>query len=62
MKLDFSQQIFEKYTHKNFVIIRPVAAELVHTDARKDRQTDVRIEREKLDEVNNRFLQFCVYA
>jgi hypothetical protein len=37
MKLDFSQQIFEKSSHKNLMIMRPVAAELVHANARTDR-------------------------
>jgi hypothetical protein len=37
MKLEFSQQIFEKYSMK----IRPLGVELFHVDALTDRQADV---------------------
>jgi hypothetical protein len=40
MKLEFSRQIFEKYSNKNFMNIRPLWAELYHVDGRTDRQTD----------------------
>ena len=53
MKLVFSLQIFEKYSNTKFhENPSPVAAELFHAD----RQTD------RLDEANNRFLQFCERA
>ena len=32
MKLEFSRQIFEKYSDSKFMKIRPVAAELFHAD------------------------------
>jgi hypothetical protein len=32
IKLEFSQHIFEKYPNINFMNIRPVGAELFHTD------------------------------
>jgi len=37
MKLEFSQQIFEKWM-SNFIKIRPVRTELLHADRRTDRQ------------------------
>jgi len=40
MKLEFSRQIFEKYSNFNFMKIRPVGAELFHADWRIDRCTD----------------------
>jgi hypothetical protein len=36
MKLQFSRQIFENAQILNFMIIRPVGAELFHTDRRTD--------------------------
>jgi len=47
-KLEFSRQTFEKVEIYNFMKIRPVVAELFHTDRRMDRY----------DEANNRFSQF----
>jgi len=41
MKFDFFQQIFEKYSKTKFMKIRPVGAEVVHADRRKDGQADV---------------------
>jgi hypothetical protein len=38
MKLEFSQQIYEKYS--NFMKICPMAAKLLQADRRTDRQTD----------------------
>jgi hypothetical protein len=38
--------------------IRPVEAELFHADGRTDRQTD----RDRHDEANSRFSQFCEHA
>jgi len=40
MTLEFSQQGFEKYTNIKFIKIRPVEAQLFHTDRLTDRQTD----------------------
>ena len=37
----------------NYMNIRPVGAELYHTDGRTDGQTD------RHDDANNRFSQFC---
>jgi hypothetical protein len=49
MKLEFSLQIFKKYSNTKFhENPSPVGAELFHAD----RQTD------RLDEANNRFAQF----
>ena len=36
MKLEFSRHIFEKKALSNFMKIRPVGAELFHTDGRTD--------------------------
>jgi hypothetical protein len=54
MKLEFSQQIFEKkrLKYQVFIKIRPVGAELFHVDGRRD----------KHDEANSRFSQFCERA
>jgi hypothetical protein len=41
MKLEYSQQNFEKYSVSNFIKIRPVGAELFHADGQTDRQTDM---------------------
>jgi len=38
MKLEFSQQIFEKY-NSNFMKIRPLKAGLFHADKQTDGQT-----------------------
>ena len=45
MKLEFSQQIFEKYSNISFMKIRPVGAELFLADTR--------------GEANSHFSQFC---
>jgi hypothetical protein len=50
MKLESSRQIFEKYS--KFMKIRPVGAELFHSDGRLDRH----------DEADSRFSQFCERA
>ena len=55
MKLEFSQQIFEK--RSTFIKIRPVEAELFHVEKQTDRQTDGRTD--GYDEANSRFPQFC---
>jgi len=52
MELDFSQQIFKKYSILNFMKIRPVGDKLFHAEGRTDRH----------DEANNRFSQFCERA
>ena len=41
MKLEFSGQIFEKYSNINLMKILPVEAELFHADGRKDVMTDM---------------------
>ena len=42
MKLEFSRQIFEKNTKiSDFMKIRPVGAELFHTDGQTDGRTDM---------------------
>jgi hypothetical protein len=41
MKLEFSRQIFEKYSDVNLKKIRPVEAELFHADRQTDGQTDM---------------------
>ena len=53
MKLEFSRQIFEKYSNVNLMKIRTLGAELFHAD---DRRTD------RYDEANSRFSQFCERA
>jgi hypothetical protein len=74
MQLEFSRQIFEKYS--NFTKIHPVVAELLRGDRGTDRrtegqregQTDGRTEEETMretdrhDEANSRFSQFCERA
>jgi hypothetical protein len=40
IKLEFSQQIFEKSSNKNFMKIRQVGRELFHAGGRTDRQVD----------------------
>jgi hypothetical protein len=56
MKLEFSQQIFEKKKKKdsipNFIKIRPVEAELFHADGQTDGH----------DEASSRFPQFSERA
>jgi len=51
MKLEFSRQIFEKYSI--FLKIFPVGAELFLAYGRTDRSTD------RHDESKSRFWQFC---
>jgi len=41
MKIEFSRQIFEKYSKLNFMKIRPVGNELFHADGRTDRHDEV---------------------
>jgi hypothetical protein len=36
MKLEFSRHVFEKHSISNFMMIRPVRAELFHADRRRD--------------------------
>jgi len=43
IKLEFSPQIFEKYSKPNFMKIRPVEVELFHADGRTDRHYEARI-------------------
>jgi hypothetical protein len=50
MKLEFSQQNFEKYS--NSMKIHPVCAELFHADGRMDGHS----------EANSRSLKFCERA
>jgi hypothetical protein len=40
MKLEFSRQIFEKYS-SNFTKIHPVVAELFHVEVQADRETNI---------------------
>ena len=49
MKLQFSRQIFEKYSISNFMKIPPVGAEFLHLGGRTDRH----------EEDDSRFSQFC---
>jgi len=49
MKLEFSRQIFEKYSISNFFKIRPVLAEFFHADGQHE-------------EANNRFSQHWIRA
>jgi hypothetical protein len=55
MKLEFSRQIFEKYS-KNFKKIPEVEAEFFHADGRTGRKTD------RHDKADNRFSTFCLRA
>ena len=48
MKLEFSRQIFEKYSISNVMKIHPIAAELFHAEGRTERH----------DEAKSRFSQF----
>jgi hypothetical protein len=41
MKLEFSRQIFEKYSNIKFHEIHPVRTELFHADGQTDEQTDM---------------------
>jgi len=41
IKLEFSRQIFEKYSNIKLHLIRPVGAELFHLDGRTDGRTDM---------------------
>jgi len=52
MKLQYSQQSFQKYSNTNFIEIRSVGAELFHADRRTSGQRD------RHDEANSRFSQF----
>jgi hypothetical protein len=56
MKLEFFQQVFEKYLSINFMKIRPVEAELFLAG----RPTDGRTDRHK--ETDCRFSQLCERA
>jgi hypothetical protein len=48
MKLEFFQNIFERYSNTNFMTNRPVGAEFFHSDGRTDRN----------DEANSHFPKF----
>ena len=52
MKIEFSGQIFEKYSNIKFHEVPPVTADLFHEGRRKDRHS----------EANSRFSQFCERA
>ena len=41
IKLEFSRQIFEKYSNIKFMTIHPVGAEMFHADGRTDGRTDM---------------------
>jgi len=56
MKLEFCQQIFEKYSITNAMKIHPVGAELFYADGWMDGWMH------KHDEANSRFSQFCKRA
>jgi len=51
MKLEFSRQVFEKYSVANY-LIRLMGSKLFHADGRTDRH----------DEANSRFSQSCERA
>jgi hypothetical protein len=53
IKLEFSHQIFEKYSNSKFHNIRPVEAELFHVHRHTNGQTD------RHDKAHSRFSQFC---
>jgi hypothetical protein len=53
MKLEFSRQIFEKIQISSFISIRPVEAELFHSEGQMDGRT------EGHDKANCRLSQFC---
>jgi len=52
MTLEFSRQIFAKYSNLKFHEIRPVGAELFSADRQTDRHN-------KRDETDSRFTQFA---
>jgi len=56
MTLEFSRQIFEKYSNSKFHKIRPVGPELLHADRRSEGQMDRQTDRH--DEANSRSSQF----
>jgi hypothetical protein len=56
LKLEFSRDFRKNTQTSNFMKIRPVVAELFHTDG----QTEGRMDRH--DEANSRFSQFCESA
>jgi hypothetical protein len=60
MELQLSWQIFEKFSNILFHENPPVGAELFHVDWRLDRQTNGR--KDRYDEGNSRFSQFCESA
>jgi len=47
LKVEFSQQIFEKYSNVNFHPIRPIGAELFHADDWTKGQTDRQTEKDR---------------
>ena len=55
-KLEFSRQNFEKAQIPNFMKIRPVAADLFHTDRRTDKWTG------RHNAANSSFSQLCDQA
>ena len=48
MKLEFTRQIFEKYSDVNLMKIRPMEAKLFQVDRQTDGQTDGRADMTKL--------------
>ena len=63
MKLEFSQQIFERKNAQivNSIKIRPVGTKLFHVDRQTDRETDRQTDRQT-DEANSLFSQFSERA
>jgi hypothetical protein len=53
MELEFSRQIFEKFLYIKCKLIRPMGAELFHTDRQTDEQT---LEH---DEADRRYSKIC---
>jgi hypothetical protein len=57
MKFNFLNRFSENTQIRNLMKIRPVGAELLHTDGQTDIQTEGRADRH--NEANGRFSQFC---
>jgi hypothetical protein len=58
MKIEFSEQIFKKYSNIKFHEYLYSGSQVVfHADGLTDRQTDRQTDRH--DEINGRFSQFC---
>ena len=60
MEIQLSRQISEKFSNIYFHENPPVVADLFHADWRLDEQTNGR--KERSDEDNSRFSQFCENA